>query len=96
MSKSKFAGIFAQTAAPPVAEAPPGRTEKSVAAPRVVRPVGRPPGKRSDPAWKQYSVLLRQDTQRAATRLLREGQGGGDLSALVETLLAEWVEAQRR
>ena len=59
------------------------------------KPPGRPPGKRSDPAWKQFSVLLRRDTQREAMLLLRRGEGGQDLSGLVQTLLAEWVRAQR-
>jgi len=58
------------------------------------RPLGRPPGKRSDPAWKQYSVLLRRDTQREAANIQRD-RGEGDFSALIQSLVEEWLKKQR-
>lgn len=95
-SKSKFAGMFNTPPESP-AEAPAGRVEQRVSeapAPRQIRAVGRPPGKRSDPAWKQYSVLLRRDTQRAAVDILRD-RDEGDLSGLVQKLLEGWVKKQK-
>ena len=98
-AESKFAGIF-QNAAPTAAALPPvpERMELPPAtalAPRPLRHVGRPPGKRSDPAWKQYSVLLRRDTQRAAATILRENDEGQDLSGLVQNLLDNWIKGQK-
>jgi hypothetical protein len=58
------------------------------------RSVGRPPGKRSDPEWKQYSVLLRRTTQREASNMLRDKDGGLDLSGLIESLLEGWIKQQ--
>ena len=97
---SKFAGIF-QNAAPAAApaEAAPERTEAPVPPPPVARPLGRPHGKRSDPAWKQFSVLLRKQTQREAVTILRSEQGEGesrDLSDLLQELLEQWVSRQRQ
>jgi hypothetical protein len=59
------------------------------------RPLGRPPGKRSDPAWKQFSVLLKRETQREAARLLREKDDGLDFSGLVQTLVEHWIKRQK-
>ena len=54
MAESKFAGIFQHSL---VEESPTAeRREKPSAA---LKAPGRPPGKRSDPEYKQYSVLLR-------------------------------------
>ncbi len=98
--ESKFAGIF-QSAPPPVTEPAPERAEalpvKSVQL--EPRPIGRPPGKRSDPEWKQFSVLLKKRTQREASVLLRAEQDeddGRDLSDLLQELLASWVDDRRR
>lgn len=104
MTKSKFAGIFQQQLQASVVEAktqepPLGRIEKAIPESRTARAVGRPPGKRSDPEWKQFSVLLRKRTQREATTILRSEQGDDgarDLSDLVQELLERWVEERRR
>lgn len=98
-TESKFAGIFqnATSAASP-AELTPERAEISVP-PVVARSLGRPHGKRSDPAWKQFSVLLRKQTQRDAVMILRVGQGedeNRDLSDLLQELLEQWVSRQRQ
>jgi hypothetical protein len=93
---NKFAALFQQEPkAEPTAE-PPQIAEAPVAppAPRTARAIGRPPGKRSDPAWKQYSVLLRRETQREAAKILRD-KDEGDLSGLVQKLLDVWVKKQR-
>jgi hypothetical protein len=96
-AKSKFAGMFYM--APDTAEPEPeahGRTElPTVSRPAPLARVGRPPGKRSNPAFKQFSVLLRRDTQRAATAILRDKDNGQDLSGLVQTLLEGWINRQK-
>ena len=88
--KSKYAQTIAsirqQAAAQPDAPAP------ASAAP--VRGKGRPPGKRSDPAFKQYSVLLRKHTHRAVDRILRDQEDGPDISELIQQLLEEWLDRQ--
>jgi hypothetical protein len=95
---SKFDKLFQNAEAePPAAPEIATRHHTESQAPSV-RPIGRPPGKRSDPAWKQFSVLLKRDTQREAAAILRrkdEGRGGGlDLSGLVQSLLESWIERQ--
>ena len=79
-SKSKFAGTFEKAPTPEPAPPPPERIERAAAsaAARAARPIGRPPGKRSDPAWKQYSVLLKRETQREAASILRDRDEGLD------------------
>jgi hypothetical protein len=62
----------------------------------LMRPPGRPPGKRSDPAWKQFSVLLRRETQRKAVDMLRDADDGRDLSGLVQSLLDGWIKKQNK
>lgn len=95
--ESKFAGIF-QSAAPAAAAVP---APERIDAPPLpaVRPLGRPHGKRSDPAWKQFSVLLKKQTQREAVMILRSEQtedDGQDFSDLLQNLLEQWVTRQRQ
>jgi hypothetical protein len=87
--ESKFAGIFQNA---PAAELEKGRVE--IAQP-AAKPLGRPPGKRSDPAWKQFSVLLKKETQREAANILRTKDEGLDLSSLVQNLLEGWIKRQK-
>jgi hypothetical protein len=97
LTESKFAGIF-QNAAPAAATAPePERVDAPP--PPAGRPLGRPHGKRSDPAWKQFSVLLRKQTQREAVTILRSEQtedDSRDLSDLLQELLEQWVARQQQ
>lgn len=95
MAESKFDRIF-QNAPPAVAE-PDKKPERVPTAAPVTRAqgVGRPPGKRSDPAWKQFSVLLKKETQREATGILRGRDEGQDLSGLVQNLLENWIKRQK-
>jgi hypothetical protein len=77
----------------PQLEDPRGRTD--MPAPIVQpKPIGRPPGKRSDPAWKQFSVLLRKDTHKAVSRILRDREDGQDFSGLVQSLVEDWLKKQ--
>ena len=61
---------------------------------RTSRKPGRPPGKKGDPAWKQYSVLLKRETHRAAADMLRGTEQ--DLSDLMQKLLDAWVNRRNR
>ena len=86
MAESKFGAIFD---APPQGQAQGGgRTEP------LARTVGRPPGKRSDPDYKQYSVLLKRQTHRKVSSLLRDRESAQDVSELVEQLLEKWLAEQ--
>ena len=91
MAESKFAGIFQH-----------GLVEETHAAERVEKPVaalkapGRPPGKRSDPEYKQYSVLLKKQTHRQVTAILRDQEDGPDVSELLQELLEQWLEQQQK
>jgi hypothetical protein len=52
---------------------------------------GRPPGKRSDPAFEQVTAYVRRDTYRAIKiKLLQEGDDR-EFSELVESLLVEYL-----
>lgn len=101
MAESKFDKIFQNTPPAPLKPALPAES-KSQARRRMEsptapagRPLGRPPGKRSDPAWKQFSVLLKKDTQRAAAAVLKAKDEGLDLSELVQSLLESWLKRQK-
>ena len=91
MAESKFAGIFQHSLsdAPQASE----RMEKPVAA---LKSPGRPPGKRSDPEYKQYSVLLKKQTHRLVTSILRDQEDSPDVSELIQRLLEQWLEQQQK
>ena len=91
-SKSKYAQTIAsirqQSAAQPDASA--------TASAEPVRGKGRPPGKRSDPAWKLYSHFLKKQTHREATNILRNEENSRDLSDVLQQLLEEWFLQQKK
>jgi hypothetical protein len=86
-SQSKYAQTLASirqhSAEQP--EAPASRSAEPV------RGKGRPPGKRSDPAWKLYSHFLKKQTHREVTNILRNEENGQDLSEVLQQLLEEWL-----
>jgi len=51
-------------------------------------------GKRSNPEWKQFSVLLKKESHKKATLILRERYEGTDISDLMEALLEQWLKSQ--
>jgi hypothetical protein len=85
--KSKYAQTIASirqhSAEQPEASAP--------ASAESLRGKGRPPGKRSDPAWKLYSHFLKKQTHREVTNILRNEESGRDLSDVLQQLLEEWL-----
>ena len=73
--------------AKPPAKAPKKAVKK--AAP-VKKKAGRPRAKHSDPDYKQMSVYVHKDVRnKAKARLFEQG---GEFSALVESLLREWLK----
>lgn len=97
--QSKFAGALARLKQP-AAELPPeepaAQERPATSIPITVRTgggKGRPPtGKRSDPDWDRYTVLMRKATHKRAVRRLQDMDTGQDLSELVDELLAGWLE----
>jgi len=91
MAESKFAGIFQHSLSdtPQAAE----RMEKPTTS---LKAPGRPPGKRSDPEYKQYSVLLKKQTHRLVTSILRDQEDSPDVSELIQRLLEQWLEQQQK
>ena len=55
----------------------------------------KPQGKRSDPDWKQYSVLLKKESHKQASLLLRQKYEGIDISDLMQALLEQWLETEQ-
>lgn len=96
--QSKFAGALARLKRPAVE--PPVDETAVQEHPSTPLPAaatgggkGRPPtGKRSDPEWNRYTVLLRKMTHKRAIRRLQDLDTGQDLSELVDELLTEWLE----
>ncbi len=61
---------------------------KTAAAPR--KKVGRPRAKHSDPDYQQMSVYIHKDVRgKVKARLFEQG---GEFSALVESLLRDWLK----
>ena len=90
MAESKFAGIFQNS---PADEPATGRIEK---APASVRALGRPPGKRSNPDYAPFQVLLKKQTHKLTRRILADLDNGQDVSELVQGLLEQWVAKQQK
>jgi hypothetical protein len=56
--------------------------------------LGRPPGKRSDPAYQPVTAWIRKATyQSVRERLLKDDRG--EFSVLVEELLRGWLKTPR-
>lgn len=90
---SKFSGVLAKLKKPGAAPGHALQPSAPEASPMTVgRGRGRPPGKRSDPAYEPTTVLLRKQTKRAAHRKLEDAGEKADLSTLIEQLLSQWNE----
>ena len=92
MSNSKFQGLLDAAGKGSKPKAKKATARKTPAATAQPKQVGRPPGKRSDPAFEQITAYIRKNThQQTKIALLEEGKGQ-QFSDLVETLLAKWLE----
>jgi hypothetical protein len=88
MPHRKFSGIRAEIEKAKQTPPTPGRPE-ALPAPTGK---GRAPGKRSNPAWKQHTVMLEKENHLAALDILRRQDTGKDISDLLNGLLAHWVK----
>jgi len=52
-------------------------------------------GKRSDPDWKQRSVLLKNESFDDARDILKRKYNGRDFSELMQALLDQWLATER-
>ena len=52
----------------------------------------RPRSKRSDPAWRAYTLMLKSETHKEASIILKRMDTGQDLSDLAQELFERWVE----
>lgn len=89
--KSTFDGLFDKRL-----DEMPRSAERNEGAPATATGKGRAPGKRSDPAWKQHTVMLRKENHLAALDILRRQEDGPDISELLDSLLEQWVKKQRK
>lgn len=89
-AKTRFSGVLKNAqdlpAEPDAAAAPQQPGAVPSAAPRKL---GRPPGKKTDPAYRQVTVYLQEDIHRSARKLLLDERR--QFSDLVNHLVAEWV-----
>ena len=88
--QSKFSGALAKLNQRPT-EQPTEQSNITAPSAEPARGKGRPPGKRSDPAYQPTTVLLRKQTKKTATRQLEDAATGQDLSDLIEQLLTDWI-----
>ena len=51
----------------------------------------RPRSKRSDPAWRAYTLMLKSETHTKAGIILKQMDTGQDLSDLAQELFEQWV-----
>ena len=56
------------------------------------RKVGRPPGKKSSPLYRQVTVYLREDVHRDARKLLLDEPARRQFSDLVNDLVSQWLK----
>lgn len=57
--------------------------------------IGRPAGKRTDPAFRQVSAWLRKDTYGKVRARLFEAGEGREFSELVQDLLEKWLQEKK-
>ena len=52
----------------------------------------KPRSKRSDPAWRPYTLMLKSETHTKAGIILKQMDTGQDLSDLAQELFEQWVK----
>jgi hypothetical protein len=57
---------------------------------------GRKLGKHKDPEWGKFTILLKKQTQKKASRLADDLKPPRDLSDLTEELLSKWIQQQEK
>jgi hypothetical protein len=95
MEQSKFAGALGRLNRSTVEPETPSEPEPIVR-PEPKREVlerVRPRSKRSDPAWRPYTLMLKSETHTQAAIILKRMDTGEDLSDLAQKLFDQWVKA---
>lgn len=59
----------------------------------ATRPLGRPRGKRSDPAYEQITAYIRKETYRTLKIKLLETGDERDASEVIEDVLSAWLNS---
>jgi len=91
MAKSKFAGL--KELQNPIGQ---GASSPKPTGQGVITPKERTlTGKRSDPDWKQRSVLLKNGSFDEAHDVLKRKYNGRDFSELMQALLDQWLHTER-
>ena len=89
MAESKFAGLKEL-------KNPKGKGPDTAQKGALITPKERKlTGKRSDPDWKQRSVLLKNGSFDEARDILKRKYNGRDFSELVQALLDQWLNTER-
>ena len=88
-SKGKYGALSALTK---TAEPEPQENQASDTGLHLPTKPSRPQGKRSDPDWKQFSVLLKKESHKEAGIILRQKHEGVDISDLMQALLEQWLK----
>ena len=88
-SKTRFSGVLKNAQDLPAEPAPPEQEAVPLAA---ARKLGRPPGKKTDPAYRQVTVYLQEDVHRNARKLLLDERR--QFSDLVNDLVADWLRSK--
>jgi hypothetical protein len=84
MSNTRFSGVLKNTRE--LTAEPETRTPE----PQPRGKVGRPPGKKTNPAYRQVTVYLQENVHREARKLLLDDHR--QFSDLVNDLVAQWIQ----
>jgi hypothetical protein len=90
---SKFKGVFEAAKSRRGQAAEPEKAQDSPTSASPKR--GRPSGKRSDPDFVPLTVYVRKETHRGVKRALLDQDEPGEISELVEELLADWLAGRQ-
>jgi hypothetical protein len=91
-SKSAFEDMFTNDKPKEPAAPIPERDEDTAAPTGPGRPRGK--GKRNNPAYRQYTMLLRHENHDNALRKLQQTTLRPDFGEFVDRLIAEWLEGK--
>ena len=93
MAESKFAGL--KELKNPKGQGPDTAPKRAPEGALITPKERKLTGKRSDPDWKQRSVLLKNGSFDEARDILKRKYNGRDFSELVQALLDQWLNTER-
>jgi hypothetical protein len=89
MAESKFAGL--RELKNPKGKGPDAAPKVALITPKERKLTG----KRSDPNWKQRTVILKNESFDEARDILKRKYNGLDFSELLQALVDHWLETER-